>query len=320
MPHFNLRPAGNTVLARDAQEGRRRSTPAYSLSTVDLPDQIRGMLLSHARSTLPNEIRSDVNARPCQAYSRSAAMVSRMSLSSVLVVALPPPSISRCGVTDNDHTAAATCAAAKMARGRWEKAALSAQKDLACQRLWRQPASRADMCPVVVVLTVDRPVPVAAGDGSPLPLDPIVDEEEGIDGVRIKGVDGLAADDVLGSDSSREGHIKSVPQLNDLTACLHDDDDDDDDGHRLPTPFAEEWPGLILPMRAVDDASGRLGDAFSGAHAEAVLLRPDGHVAWVSPSSEAHDSVGDEDHLRGALRNALSTVYFSTDARSKLEV
>jgi hypothetical protein len=64
------------------------------------------------------------------------------------------------------------------------------------------------------------------------------------------------------------------------------------------------------PLRHAVDAEGAWGQLLAGSGSAAVLVRPDGHIAWQSPtvssSSSSHQagSVGQQQH-RGALERML---------------
>lgn len=72
-------------------------------------------------------------------------------------------------------------------------------------------------------------------------------------------------------------------------------------------------------MHGIDDSAGSLGKAFATAGAEAILLRPDGHIAWLGLGlGSAVGSNRGSDGERGEcsdlalvreLRRALDTVY-----------
>ncbi|CAN0513684.1 unnamed protein product [Ectocarpus sp. 8 AP-2014] len=69
-------------------------------------------------------------------------------------------------------------------------------------------------------------------------------------------------------------------------------------------------PGWVLPMRAVDGSGGKLAEALAAARTEAVLLRPDGHVAWLAPRRTGGKWKGEGDPaLVGDLERALGAVY-----------
>ncbi|CBJ25915.1 Monooxygenase [Ectocarpus siliculosus] len=69
-------------------------------------------------------------------------------------------------------------------------------------------------------------------------------------------------------------------------------------------------PGWVLPMRAVDGSGGKLGEALAAARTEAVLLRPDGHIAWLAPRRTGGTGKGEGDPaLVGDLERALGAVY-----------
>ncbi|CAM9132737.1 unnamed protein product, partial [Hapterophycus canaliculatus] len=54
--------------------------------------------------------------------------------------------------------------------------------------------------------------------------------------------------------------------------------------HEQEEETQQEMGTLVLSMHAVDgSAAGNLGEAFVAVGAEAVLIRPDGHIAWLAP-------------------------------------
>lgn len=63
-------------------------------------------------------------------------------------------------------------------------------------------------------------------------------------------------------------------------------------------------------MRAVDGNGGKLAEALAAARTEAVLLRPDGHIAWLAPRRTGGKGKGEGDPaLVGDLERALGAVY-----------
>lgn len=118
----------------------------------------------------------------------------------------------------------------------------------------------------------------------------------------VDNVDGLvsAPDDAGGISGGGEG--------SDARGTARDDEEKEG-----PPP-----PGEVLSMRAIDDSAGKLGKAFAAAGVEAVLLRPDGHIAWLS---HRRDTVGDSDEREGRgysvlaeeLGRALNAVYGWSD-------
>lgn len=75
--------------------------------------------------------------------------------------------------------------------------------------------------------------------------------------------------------------------------------------------------GQVLSMCAVDDNAGNLSKAFAAAETKAILLRPDGHIAWLARCQQLHlssrscDETGACNNPAGVkeLRRALDAVY-----------
>lgn len=340
MPHFVLRSLPLDAASRSRGEGGERDVveSTRSLSTVDLPDQIRGLLLARFRSHISDlgsiNVAKAVDGNKTIGLTpfRDAMELNRASLAAVLIVV--SSDAKACDSSDDgfhgkDSTAAA---AAATASARWRNAALSVQ----CRALQdttptaQQRTVRTTLCPLVV-LTVSPPTDKATTD----------DVRLGCAGNKAGAVTGSGKSTALGDNLRRaaavsaeaEGpwRLETMSCMGHLEPYLHGNgpaprkwstgaqhsvrvEDSPDCGEDGSTPgFGQGegtgWTGSVLSMRAVDDSSRSIGKAFAAARAEAVLLRPDGHIAWVAARPANGLDVGKEHDAIGDLGLALDTVY-----------
>ncbi|CAM9098191.1 unnamed protein product [Laminaria digitata] len=362
MPHFTLRPLlGSGAGGGESRGGCVDGRPTPLLSTVDLPDQIRGLLLqSRFRSQVSASSAADSFGDGFEGGGddginktlwRVTAETSRVSLATVLiVVALPSDATaSSIDVNFDGDNAAITAAAVETVSAQWRASAISAQREFfdAGRATAEQQEGGCTPSPLVV-LTV-----------SPPPRDPTTPKtRSGFAGeletsattrknclgfageiessARVEGdEEGLARDgDVRRTRSSGDAeqpeHLGSLAPVEHLEPFL--------DGNALveSTPAGQrsaralnkpsvgvggsgklgcyadegsEWPGLVVSMNAVDDSDGNLGEAFAAAGAEAVLVRPDGHIAWVAQRKNTRDEIGEEVDRARDLGRALDAVF-----------
>lgn len=349
MPHFILRPWGDGTGER--KEGRDGGhTPL--LSTVDLPDQIRGLLLNRFSPKLSAAGScGDAGGGGADGMDvtppRGAAETSQVSLTTVLVVALPSDATA-CSSNDGDN-AAITEAAVKMASVRWRASAISAQREFGAERatVETQEGSRTP-CPLVV-LTV-HPSPRESTTqifGTKTSRRGFPDEIEETMALVKGSAQGLARDGRARrarSSAEPEGpwRLGAIAHIEHLQSFLDGDDwiesmsaglgsdtslESMSAGKRpgaavnpsvgargndgSPGFFYEGsrgWPGLVVSMRALDDSYGSLHEAFAAAGTEAVLIRPDGHIAWVARRNESCDETDEINRARG-LGRALDAVF-----------
>ncbi|CAM9345015.1 unnamed protein product [Ectocarpus fasciculatus] len=103
----------------------------------------------------------------------------------------------------------------------------------------------------------------------------------------------------ISNDHHNTAITSPAPSIENLREYLDDCDES------VPTQ-----PGRVLPMRAVDGSGGKLAEALAAARTEAVLLRPDGHIAWLAPRQTAEKGKGAGDPaLVEDLERALDAVY-----------
>eukprot|EP00752_Nemacystus_decipiens_P018294 g16411.t1 len=351
MPHFVLRPLRDEGVGNEACKD---SVP--SLSTVDLPDQIRELLLSCAGSKVPPASHlaifgSRATTRACQA---------RASLASVLVVSLPPSMPVHNGDRgrSEDRTVGA---AAEAVSERWLNAAVAAQDpevggdSMGATTAGKGAAGtdhRASFRPVIV-LTVSHPrctsisAPASASITTTMTetvssvkhLEAYLNHRISI-GIGIgnrnaqvpnsehSGAEARAALSAEGPQQAADARLNLVATRlasnpRDKTNAAGDDEVDaegDSDGER-PDTRAAVPRGQVLSMHAIDDGTGKLGKAFAAAGVEAVLLRPDGHIAWLGSRLDVARKRGSRDDgveclepvLVRELRSALDTVYQGVD-------
>lgn len=316
MPHFVLRrlDGANTL-------GSVPDAPRL-LSTVDLPDQLRGLLLDHFRAQ--DSIRSPANGSEVASGNERegptscghAVDASRAGLVSVLIVASPLSAVVWDGGIHSDTSGFA----AEAASTRWRDAAISVQQEQAGFA----------SCPLVV-LTV---YPLRHAAATDEPRSGFADEsatevKDGGTGVVRAGsskgtslsaeedspwrLDAVTALEHLEPYLDRNGKatIQSrTAQRSAVTARSTRDvvhgNESGSFGGKVST-----GPGLVLSMHATDDHDGNLGKAFAAAGAQAVLLRPDGHVSWIAEQStdSTNYEEGEGYEPKGELGSALKAVY-----------
>lgn len=343
MPHFILRPSESGAGDGGECKGGCVDGPTQLLSTVDLPDQIRGFLLSRLRSQVPARSAAgscgDVEGGSANetdiAPSRGAAEASRLSLAAVLIVALPSDATARSSHTDFDGDAAviaAAAAAAETARARWRAAAISAQREFGAEQVTAEhEEGRRSPCPLVVLTVCPPPRESTspkhrggfAGEGETSA--PAKGKAEGL----VRDGDGRRTSSSSSGDGEEPWRLGTIAPIDHLERFL----DGDDSVESMPP--AQRWsagalkpsvgeggsgkrglydegcgsPGLVLSMRAIDDDDGNLGEAFATAGAEALLIRPDGHIAWVGQRRNTRDETGEEVDRARDLGRALDAVF-----------
>ena len=344
MPHFILRP-----LRDEGIDSSACKDAIPSLSTVDLPDQIRGLLLSCADSKVPATAHLAVfgsrdATRACQA---------RASLASVLVVSLPSVPVH---LGDGDRPDDGNVvAAAKAVSTRWLSAVVGAQrpevggdsKGTTIAGTGAPETDRRTPFRPVIVLMVSPPrcasistTPSASITGTTTKRAPSINHLEAYWDPRISNrTSPVTSSEHMDAEAraavAAEGPQHSADEMMDLVATTlasrsrdeanaADDDDGrdggDSDGERFDARAAV-LGGQVLSMYAIDDGAGSLGKAFGAAGVEAVLLRPDGHIAWLGLGLDVgskHGARGEvvqcrEPTLVRELRSALDTVYHGED-------
>lgn len=343
MPHFILRPSESGAGDGGDRRGGWVDGPTQLLSTVDLPDQIRGFLLSRLRSQVPalsaagscGGVEGGSADETDIAPSRGAAEASRVSLAAVLIVALPSYTTARSSHTDFDGDAAVIAAAAaetaEMARARWRAAAISAQREFGVEQFTAEHEGRRSPCPLVVLTVCSPPRESTspkhrggfAGEGETSA--PAKGNAEGL----VRDGDGRRISSSSSGDGEEPWRLGTIAPIDHLERFLNGDDSVESmpPAQRWSTgalnPSVGEggsgkrglynegcgWPGLVLSMCAIDDDDGNLGEAFATAGAEAVLIRPDGHIAWVGQRRNTRDETGEEVDCARDLGRALDAVF-----------
>lgn len=345
MPHFILRAWESGAGDCGESRGGCADVPTLSLSTVDLPDQIRGFLLGRFRSQVSARSAADpfrdiegggANGTD-MTRSRAAAEASRVSLAAVLIVALPSETTTLRSDTGLDGDAAAIApAAAETASAWWRAAALSAQREFGAERATaEQQEGRRTPCPLVVLTVCPPPRgPTSPNNrwgfaGASEASAPTKGSAEGL--VRDGDVRRASSSSSLSStgDGEERWYLGTMAPINHLERFLDGDDSVEamssaerrsagagkpsvgESGGGEPGGHHEGcgWPGLVLSMRAIDDSDGSLGEAFATSGAEAVLIRPDGHIAWVGQRRNTRDETDKEMDRARDLGRALDAVF-----------
>lgn len=336
MPHLVLRSpatarfdnASGGASERSGKSGTRggksrlRPSPLpLLLSTVDLPDQIRRVFLQ------------SIHTRRLDTGNEAA----RIGLTSVLIV---PASDADGESAQKDRGGSQTSGVPISASERWMTAAVSAQKAAPGRRgrLAGGPSCSSSP-PPLIVLTVVPPNSGLVSDvrGGAFDRKQVFDiaqpdmterrELEVGEGGKIAGqhhwtlgqaltliqhLEPYLGDACLAQTATRAhstGTDHSVtstdgnPRSSDVatqgptgsSACRHE---------FVPSRRGKWASSDVLSMVAVDDRGESLGKLFAAEGLEAVLLRPDGHVAWIAcrRNSNGH---GD---LAGDLRRALDAI------------
>lgn len=332
MPHFVLRPSWDENVDKAAS---RDLVP--SLSTVDLPDQIRGMLLSRPDSKVPSgEHLGIFGSRVATGASRAEA-----SLASVLIVS-PLSSVAVHSGDRDRHDDSAVVSTVEAVSARWLSAAIAAQqpegddsRGAATAGEGAAGTDRRTPFRPLIVLTVSQlcraSIPAAAAIttttttttavvSSVKHLEAYLDHRSSIR--TTPATSSAHVDAEVGAALAAEGPQQSDERLSLYAKRLGSKSSDvsdlasDGDGKRSDTRAAV-LGGQVLSMHAIDDGAGRLGKAFAAAGTEAVLLRPDGHIAWLGLGLGCGSKLGSRGEgedwsdcvLVQELRGALDTVY-----------
>lgn len=332
MPHFVLRPLRDE--SDDGADCQNSLVP--SLSTVDLPDQIRSAMLScvaskQRSSSAPFTIfGSRAETRSCRAGA---------SLASVLVVSLQPSMAVYSGDRrrPDDGTVVPV---EEVVRARWLSAAVDAQQAEVGGDSEVSPTAgkgaagtnRSTPFRPVIVLTVSPPrrssVPTAATPATAtnmtmsMSVSSIKDLEAYLDHrISDRATSVTTISELV--DAEARAAVAAEDKRLDLVATRFGSKSSDEtfpaaggDGEGFDTR-AVVPEGPVLSMHAMDDGAGRLGKAFAAAGAEAVLLRPDGHIAWLGLGLSVGSKLGScgqagecsDPVLVQELRSALDTVY-----------
>ena len=317
MPHFLLRPACDDEGQAEGRGGGHRPVvdnmrvyPVVFFSTVDLPDQLRVI----SRRNCPRYPRKHAVDRVEDGGSRAvrddpagrvkvnqaAREASRVSLASVLLIAPSQPSSPlKSGTLGNGSEFTSTENECET----WRRIALDVQQDLAAFAAARKNV--AVPCPLVIVKvlpTLDNSIDdgtggcLRSGDQPPTFPGEHVRRRTSTDRELTRFVGSAVGD---------------APMDVEVLARM-------DEWWPFYPPAAKNAAGeedssrshlsgvLLMAIRAVDASGGALGRAFALADAEAVLIRPDGHIGWAAPRGTA---LGKQGHARQRLTEALKTVY-----------
>lgn len=334
MPHFVLRPSWDDTIESAACNDS--SVPV--LSTVDLPDQIRGLLLSRSDSKLPSAAHLAIfGSRVASGASRPGA-----SLASVLVVS-PLPSVAVHSGDRDEPDGGAVVPAAEAVSALWLSAAIAAQQpevggdSRIAATAGERGAEMGHLTPFrpLIVLTVSPPccasIPTAATAitrtttttktmSSMKHLEAYLDHRSSTSTTPVTSSEHLSAEAraavaTEGPQQSADG--RSNLAIKRLDSISSDATDAAGDWKRSDTRVAVRG-GQVLSMHAIDDSAGRLGKAFAAAGVEAVLLRPDGHIAWLGLRLGFGSKLGNRGERGGCgdtvpaaqeLRSALDAVY-----------
>lgn len=308
MPHFVLRPLDDRSARSRRDEGVEGSGVATSsrlLSTVDLPDQIRGAMLrssvfgspASSWSTLEGVDRTESACSPSGKYGAS-----RGGLVSVLLL-VSSGDEDACDNSGDSNDDTGTGGAVDTASVRWRHAAISAQRGS------RNP------CPLVVMtvmpprekignirLGLTRDGSVVGGRAS--------EEGFGLDDARrppttvVGGADDPFSLEAITSWEDLAPYMSEENPAADVNASTSSGD------ATLSHGRSSEWPEeIVISMLAVDGSDGNIAKAFADAGAEAVLLRPDGHVAWVARRRGASDEILAQSDFNEGLRRAFESVF-----------
>lgn len=333
MPHFVLRPSWGENIDIAACEG----SFVPSLSTVDLPDQIRELLLSGSGSKLPSAARLAM----FDGKAATSASRARASLASVLVVSpLHVPSVAMHSGDRDRPDDSTVVPAAEAVSARWLSAAVAAQQpEVVGDNRGAATAGEGagtdhrTPCRPLIVLTVSplcrSSIPTTAAaitTTKTMPSINIIHLEAYLDHRSSTRTSPVASsehvDAKAGAAVAAEGLQQSDDErLNSVCKGLGSKSSEADaagDGGMSGTRAAV--PGRqVLSMHAIDDSTGRLGKAFAAAGAEAILLRPDGHIAWLGRGlgldfgsnlgSRGEGLERSDTELVQELRRALDTVY-----------
>lgn len=307
MPHFVLRPLDDGIARARLGEGAEGSgvtTSSGLLSTVDLPDQIRGVMLRSSvfgspASSCPTP--KGVGSTQTVFSPSDRFDASRGGLVSVLLVVASSDECA-CDNSGRDSVDAGAAGAVDTASVRWRRAAISAQRNT--------PTA----CPLVV-MTVMPPRAKIGNSRSGSTSDSCMMGEKGSEeGV---GFDYVRRASTLVGDPDEPYILEAITSWEDLapymsgeTSAADVDTSKAACNATLSLGRSSEWPeGIVMPMLAVDGSAGNIAKAFADADADAVLLRPDGHVAWVSRRNGTPDGKSVQRDSREGLRRALESVF-----------
>lgn len=352
MPHFVLRPMAEKHVGNFG-EGRKASESlfcsALSLSTVDLPDQLRRLRLFDALHSqfseypLVNASKTAVDGEETLSSllpPSGAARAPWASLASVLVVAAQPVDSAvsiNPGRLQVEKTASALTAQDIRSRSKWLNAAICVQRgdrgvESTVKRQCQDSYASSILYPPLIVLTVSPTPDLTTFKGSPSRS---LHEKEQVGKNTGRREAFLRGDRASSITSAAEGqHPKNLEAilsrerlepymdherstvLNSLKAqravnVLKPSMSTDECISKLAGRKSEgtEGPAIVLSMRAMDDSVGNLSKAFGSAGVEAVLLRPDGHVSWMAPWSNPLIEAGEEYDPVRELRRALDAIY-----------
>lgn len=307
MPHFVLRPLDDgTAFARrgEGAEGGGVTTSSGLLSTVDLPDQIRGgMLRSSVFGSPASSCPTPKGVGSTQtAFSPSGRFdASRGGLVSVLLVVASSDECA-CDNSGRDSVDAGAAGAVDTASVRWRRAAISAQR------------SSRSACPLVVMTVMPPRANIGnihSGSTSDLCVMGEKGSEEGV------GFDDVRRASTVVGDPDEPYTLEAITSWEDLAPYMSGETSAADADTSIAACDAtwspgrsSEWPeGIVIPMLAVDGSAVNVAKAFADACAEAVLLRPDGHVAWISRRNGTPDGKSVQSDSREGLRRALESVF-----------
>eukprot|EP00903_Cladosiphon_okamuranus_P019518 g17949.t1 len=296
-------------------ESRIRALRRLLAEGVDLPDQIRRVMLSCAGSNL-----CVPSVAPFTGFGGRAE--TRASLASVLVVSLPQSMEVYSGGSQRPDDGTVVPAAEVM-RARWYRAVVAAL----------EPGVGGDSEDAATATATAGTGNGAAGTNRRTPLWPII--LLAVSPPRHASVSTAATPSItsnttmssikhleayLDHGNSDRATLATISELVDAEARAavpaEGSQESTDERSNLVFDRRCEVPkGPVLSMHAIDDGAGRLGKAFAAAGAEAILLRPDGHIAWlglnVGSKLGSCGQAGEHDDpvLVQELRSALDTVY-----------
>lgn len=318
MPHFLLSPP---VGGTRANQGRDDDGLTLPLSTVDLPDQIRGIIPVRNRAQCyevsangTSEGVGNLDRQGLGISDANAFKASPISLASVLIVAPP---------IGNASCVAAARAAEDTTGVEWLVAAISAQQELGARTTTAQQRGSGTSCPTLVVLTVIPPLDAHAADMT--------------SGIEFSGENSPGYDDTTETcapgNEDRPWRLAVLTQPEHLELYLDHDASAaistaagqsiggvafsklESDGEKGDLFDVASGASAVVAMRAVDGNPRRLRRAFLSAGIEGALVRPDGHIAWMARRGATVDGISQGYCLKQELVRALGAVYARGDMR-----